>query len=217
MGLRAAAGGELRDEAHDLRLARREPQHAWPARPDVQRRAWSLHRPRMDLGLAQPIVGTGVRDALAGEQALDQRNGLRQPIDAAARRVVRQAQLAVVGRAPTGAQAQLQPAVGQDVERGRLARHDQWMAEVVGEDVGTDAQAAGHRRRGGERCDRRELVAQVIRHQQRVVAERLRATGEVQPGLAGRGVGDVHGEAKVVHRAAAIRRYPRSRAPAAPR
>ena len=103
------------------------------------------------------------------------------PIDPDRGWVVRNAQLAVVGPLPAGAEPEIQAPAAQPVERRSLASNDQRMPEVIGEHVWADAQVVRHGRRSGQGGGWGELAAEVIRHIERRVAELLGATGEGGP------------------------------------
>ena len=86
----------------------------------------------------------------------------------------------VVARHPAGAEADLDPAPAQHVHRGQLlGQHDRVLVVVV-EDEGADPQ----RGRGGggrQRRHRRQLVAEMVGHGDRGVAEALDAAGLLDP------------------------------------
>ena len=74
-----------------------------------------------------------------------------------------------------------QPAVAQDVERGRLARQQHGVAEVVVEHGRPDAQVLRRCGGGGESRHRREQLGEVIRYAQHGVAEGLDLARLVRP------------------------------------
>ena len=115
------------------------------------------------------------RDAhgLAFQQSLDDDNRLRQSLDARGAGVEGEPHLRVLGLHVAGADAQLEPAVAQHVERRGLARGEQGMAEIVVEHAGPDTQPGRRRGRGGERGKRREQLGQVVRDEQNGIAETL--------------------------------------------
>ena len=104
------------------------------------------------------------RERPVGEQALQHGEALHEAVDAHAGRVVGDAGGVVVGAHPAGADADLQPAVGEHVHGGQLlGQHDRVLVVVV-EHQRADPQRGGgvggrHHRRHG-----RQLVAEVVGH-----------------------------------------------------
>ena len=118
------------------------------------------------------------RERARREQALQDRDRLREARDAHARAVERDARLLVVGGHPARADAELEPAVGEQIERRHLAREHDRMLVVVAEHERTDAQRVGDRGDVRERDRRREIVVdEVVGHEERRVAERLGLAG----------------------------------------
>jgi hypothetical protein len=99
--------------------------------------------------------------------------------------VVRQSGLVVVRAHPAGAQAHFEAAVAQDIERGGLLRQHERVAVVVPEDQGTHAQRGGGRGHGRQGRDWRQLLAEVVRHEQCAVAQVLGFAGLLGPGAGG--------------------------------
>ena len=88
--------------------------------------------------------------------------------------VERHARLLVVGGHPARADAELEPAVGEQVERRHLAREHDRMLVVVAEHERADAQRVGDGGDVRERDRRREVVVdEVVGDEERRVAERL--------------------------------------------
>src|SRR5207253_5635239 len=83
---------------------------------------WLLHRRRGPLRVFDRIVLARECEGLAAEKALDDLKSFFKAFDPFASWVVRNAGSLVVGDQPAGAQAQVQPAVGQKIERRRLFR-----------------------------------------------------------------------------------------------
>ena len=74
---------------------------------------------------------TGEGRLVAPEETVEDLDGLAQPCDASAGIVERDADRVVLGKAVTGAEADLDPSARQRVEREDLASHDGGMAQVV--------------------------------------------------------------------------------------
>ena len=87
--------------------------------------------------------------------------------------------LLVVDGHPPGADAELEPAVGEQVERRGLVGDDDGVAVVVAEHAALPTRSVrrrlGRQRHRGDRCER--VVDEVVGHVQRRVAERLGLAG----------------------------------------
>ena len=82
-----------------------------------------------------------------------------------------------------GAEADLEPAAGEHVDGGQLlGQHDRVLVVVV-EHERADLQRGGGVGRGHQRRHGRELVAEVVGHEERGVPEVLGLAGELGPGL----------------------------------
>jgi len=99
--------------------------------------------------------------------------------------VVGQPGLVVVRPHPAGAQAHFEAAVAQHIEGGRFLGQHEGMAVVVAEDERAHAQRGGGGRHGGQGGHGGELVAEVVGHEQRAVAEVLGLAGLRGPGAGG--------------------------------
>ena len=108
--------------------------------------------------------------------------------------------LLVVGLHPSGAEAELEAALAQHVEGGRLLGQDDRVPVVVAEDEGAHAQGGGGGGHGGQRRHRGQLVAEVVGHEQGRVAEVLGPAGLIGPGArrALRGLAELGGETECV-------------------
>ena len=113
------------------------------AAADQERRARSLHRLGHPVEIGDAVVLAVERERAVGEEALQHRDRLGEPRDAHAGPIERDARLLVVGRHPARADAELEPAVGQQVERRHLAREHDGMLVVVAEHERSDAQRVG--------------------------------------------------------------------------
>ena len=179
----SATGVETRHQPDDVGLARGQLQHSRPASADRQRWPWLLDCLHADRCPVELVMLAAMGDRFASQEPLDQRDRLLEPIDPPGRRVVGHPELAVVTRHPAGPESHLEAPAGQKVERGGFAGQDQRVAVVVGEDERTHAQASRRRGRCRKRGNWRELTAQVVGHDQHVVAERLSPTCEGGPSL----------------------------------
>ena len=141
VGRGAVARTQVRVDADDLRLARREREDLRRAAADEERHRL-LHRLRHAVELGDLVVLAVERERARREQPLHDRDRLREPRDAHARTVERDAGLLVVGGHPARADAELEAAVGEQVERRHLARAHDGMLVVVAEHERADAQRA---------------------------------------------------------------------------
>src|SRR5207247_11128267 len=107
-----------------------------------ERRTRSLHRLRPALRLLDPVVLARERDLLLGEETLHQRDRLGQARNTDAATVERDAGALVVAVEPARADAELEAAVREDVERRALAREDRRIAEIVVDDERADVELA---------------------------------------------------------------------------
>ncbi len=110
--------------------------------------------------------------------------------------------LFVVGGHPTRTDAELDPAVGEEVERRHLARTHDRVLVVVAEHERADPQRLGHRGRVRERNGGCEVVLdEVVGDEQRRVAERLDLARELGELLARAALAAGHTETKsaIVH------------------
>ena len=85
-----------------------------------------------------------------------------------------------------GPDAELEPPAGHQVQAGRLVRHDGRMPEVVRQHDGAQPQPGGHRGRGGQAAERRQLLAErarreMVPQQQHVDPAVLHLTREIEP------------------------------------
>jgi hypothetical protein len=120
-------------------------------------------------------------EGAVGEEAAQHRDVLDQAVDPHLRRVHRDPRGAVVVHLVAGAEADLEPPLGEHVDRGHLAGEDGGVAEVGGEDGGGDAQLGGRRRRGRHRGDRAVALVEVVGGEEGRVAERLQLAGRLGP------------------------------------
>jgi hypothetical protein len=116
-------------------------------------------------------VLAGERHASAGEKALDDRQCLRHALDPEARRVERDPCLFVIRRQPACPQPEVEPTIGEEIERRRLLGEHHRVAVVVVEHERADAKGGGRIRGRHEGCDRPELIAEVVWEAQRRISD----------------------------------------------
>ena len=181
-------------EAHDVGLTGGQGQHPLAGAADEQRRVRPLHREGQAGVAADPDLLALQVDGLPGEVRLDERDDLLELRDPQRRLLEVQAHGFVLAPVRTRPEAELEPTVGEQVDRRRLLRERGRDVVVDAEHPTTDPQRGGPRRRGGHRGDRGEvlrpqerLVAHragaevVVGEEQRRVAEVLHLAGQVPP------------------------------------
>ncbi len=115
-------------------------------------------------------------------------------------RIVGDARLLVVGGHPSGAQPELDPALGEQVEGGDLLGQHDRVPVVVAEDQRSDPQGGGGLGRHGQGHQRPELVLEVVGDEQGRVPEVFDACGPVRHAAPAGSVGQLDGEAERLHR-----------------
>src|SRR5207248_3134771 len=128
---RYAKAIERRDERHDLRLTRCDPEHPRPAGTDQERWVRALRRPRQDRRVADAVVRSFVGHPLLRPETFDQSDGFLHSIDADLRRVIGDTELLLIAPAPARPDAELEPTVREEVEGRRLLREHHRVAVVV--------------------------------------------------------------------------------------
>ena len=100
--------------------------------------------------------------------------------------------LVVLGLQKPRAQAELEAATGEQVERRRLLGQDYGVAIIIVDNEGPNTHGLRHVGRGHERRERRELVTEMVRDE--MVADEKRRVPEVLglTRLADPGVGRLH-------------------------
>ena len=101
---------------------------------------------------------SGERHLLTREQALENRDGLGEPLHPDGARVEVEASLIVFGFHVAGAHTELEPAIGQEIHGGCLPRDQHGVAEIVVEHVGADPEGAGRGGCADQRGNRREEI-----------------------------------------------------------
>ena len=108
---------------------------------------------------------------------------------ASARRSIRrtsrleaQPRLVVLGLHIPCTDAQLEASLRQEIDGRRLPRHKHWVAEIVVEHIGADAEMRRGLRGADQRRERCEKVGQVIGHRQYRIAKRFKFPRFVHPG-----------------------------------
>ena len=205
-----SAAVDRRVDPDDLRLPSRDREHPLGSAADEERRR-RLHRLGQAVVLGDRVVLAGEGVGAGVEAALDHGDALVHAGHPHAGRVHRDARLVVVALHPAGADAHLEPAAGQHVDGGQLlGQHDRVLVVVV-EHERTHLQLGGGVGGGHQRRDGGQLVAEVIGHEQGVVAEVLGLAGQLRPVRSGRRGAELDAEAKssIVRHGGA--RYPRVR------
>ena len=114
------------------------------------------------------VVGAMMRHLLAVEQATHDLDRFRHALLADTRRVERGADRGVLGVGVTGADAELEPPIGDMVDRRHLAGEVNRMPEVVVEHERADADALGRRRHRRQRRERRPVRSDVVERAEHV-------------------------------------------------
>ncbi len=169
-------------DADDVGVLGGEGEDPLAAATDDERRPRLLHRPGEQRVLVHLVVAAveGER-AVGAEQPLDDLHRLFEALDPDPWRVVREARLFVVGLHPSGAEAELEAALAQDIERGRFLGQHEGVPVVVAEDERAQAQRGGGGGHGGQGRHRGQLVAEVVGHEQGGVARGPRHDGPARP------------------------------------
>src|SRR6266705_653509 len=110
-----------------------------------------MERPRQHLRAADGVVLAREVDAFLAEQTLQQHDRFLEPAHAHPGRVIGNAELAVIERAPPGADADLDATAGKEIERRDLLREHHRVPVVIREHEAADAQARRRIGRGHER------------------------------------------------------------------
>src|SRR5712691_3551661 len=142
----------------------------------------TLDGERLELVLRHVIVLADERHRLTSEQPLDDTHGLCQALDPAPSGVKAYPNLVVFGLHEPRAEAELEAAIGQEIDRRRFPRYQDWVAEIIVEDIGADAEMRRCCGSTHQRGQRREEVGQVIWHAQHRIAKRFELTRFVHPG-----------------------------------
>ncbi len=181
-------------------MLRREGQDALAAAADDQGWTGLLHGPRRERVAEHLVVlAVEVEGPVRAQEALDDLDGFLEAGHPYRGVVVGQTRFVVVRTHPACAEAELEATVAQHVERGRFLGQHERMPVVVAEDERAHAQARRRAGDSGEGRNGRQLVAEVIGHQQRAVAEVFGLTGLLCP-RARRSIGrlaQLGGEAKL--------------------
>ena len=151
------------------------------AAADDQRRVGFLYGHGGNLQLVDLVELALEARPLAPQERLQHGDGFLQPSDAHPHRVEGDAGQVVLVLEPPGPDAQLDAAVGEDVDRADRHGQDDRVAEVVVEDEPADLQPLRHHRRRGHRRHRLEAAHEVVRPHQRVVAEGFHLAHRLDP------------------------------------
>jgi hypothetical protein len=193
------AGGQAGHDAHDLGVAAGQREDALAPAADDEGRTAGGHRLGRPDRAADLVVLTGECGRAVTPQGAHDLEALLQTPDAHRRGIHGDARLLVVRGQPAGAHPELEAAIGDHVERGRLLGQDDGVAEVVVQDQSADAQrgrgfgghGAGHH--GGP------LVVQVVRHVEGGVTQVFGLAGQAAPLLSRVGPRDLEREAEGGH------------------
>ena len=126
-------------------------------------------------------VLAGVAELPLAPQAPHDVDGLAEPGDARLGVGLVDAGDGVVVLQPSGAEAEHEPAFGEQIDRGGLLGQHDRVAEVDAGDERADLEVGRDRRRGHDRRDRGELVAEVVVDLEAHVAEVFSLAGDVGP------------------------------------
>ena len=140
-----------------------------------------------------------VRHLLLRPEAFDQRDRFFHPIDADLRGVVGHTELLVVALVPAGANPELEATARKQVERRRLFGQHHGIPVIVREHEATDTQCRRRVGDRGQRRDRRELIGDVIGHEEGVVTKSLGAARDLPPVFCVPATLGIGGEAKRAH------------------
>ena len=111
-------------------------------------------------------VGAVDVDLAVGEAGAQELQRLLETVEANAGAIPRHTHRLVLALQPSGAEAELEAAFGEEVEGGDfLCEHD-GLAVVDAEDAGTDVDRARRLDRYGHRGDRREVLHRMVRGRQ---------------------------------------------------
>ena len=142
----------------------------------------TLDGERLELVLCHVIVVANECHRLPREQPLDDPHRLCQALDPAPSRVKAYPHLVVLRLHEPRAEAELEAALGQEIDRRRFPCDQDRVAEIIVEDIGADAEMRRGFGRTHQRRERREEVGQVIGHAQHRVAQRFKLARFVYPG-----------------------------------
>src|SRR5579885_2056011 len=121
-------------DVDNIRLAFGNRQHAPPTGTDQDRRMWSLNWRREILNACDPIMLSGKRQRLTGEQSFEDPHSLLETINARARRIERQSRLLIFAAHPARPQPKFKAPAGEHIQRGYLLTQHNWMAIIVVKD-----------------------------------------------------------------------------------
>ena len=135
-GIEPAFAARPHDDADDIGLPGRQGEHPLATRADQQGRMRLLHRFRLPIQFRDLIVPPVEGDRLLPEETFDDLHAFFQASHPHPRRIEGDAGALVISQVPPRAEAKLEPATGNLVDRGRLRRHEGGMAKIVIEHEG---------------------------------------------------------------------------------
>ena len=153
-----------------------------------------LHGLRQAVEAGDVVIGAGEVEGTIGEEAFDHIESFFELVDADPSGLLGDTRLLVVGVHPSRAEPELESTARQHIERGRfLGQHDRMLVVVVVHQR-ADAQLRGRVGCGHQGGYGRQLIAEVIGHEQRREAEVFRLLGLLGPSGRGGGGGELKSE-----------------------
>jgi len=183
------------------RLPGGQRERAAPSAADEDRQMRLLHRLGLGVVVGDRVVVASEAERSIAEATLEHRDRLDQPLLAGRCRVEWQADRLVLRTVPAGPDGHVEPAFAEDVQAGQILRQDCRMAQVVVQHEGADPQPigdGGDDRHGGHRSKLRD---QVIRDDERIDPDRLRAAGRLGELASGGDAARISKESEWLHRA----------------
>src|SRR6185437_12208830 len=142
--------GRRAERVPGIGILRHDPQHVATVRAEGEGRAGTLHRSGPKRRLAQVIVASGVAGKILPQQQVDQLDRLAEAPDQLGRLRKVDPERPMLRYVPPRADAELQAATADVIDRRRLFREQRGMAEGVAADQHADANSRGHRRQRAE-------------------------------------------------------------------
>ena len=131
----------------------------------------------MPVEIGDRVVAAAEAERPVGEQPAQDRDRFGHALDPDAGPIEGQADRLVLGLVPTCADAHVEPAVADDIERGDVLRDHRRVAQVIIEDERADSQSGRGHRDGSEHRDRCELRREMVVDAQVRIPDRLGVPG----------------------------------------
>ncbi len=160
------SGWQRRVQVDDIGVACGYLEHLSSTAAHTHRRRGALQGERCQGEVVDVVVRPVVGEGLSRPQRRDDAEGLVEPLDTNRWGIQRQPCCPVVGQLPTGAEAELESATAELVDRRRLLGQHDWMSVVVGEDQCADPQRRGGICGGHQRSQGGELVIEMVGHRE---------------------------------------------------